>query len=474
MRTGRWWSGAALLGLTALFVPLVSACVPRKEPAAKPADPVTQKETPAPASPAPTSPVAPAPPPAPATPAEDGPVNTAAFQGLGKLAYVYKGKLFMLDGQSGRVTALTHDGYALAPAWSADGSWIAYLKLDDPRSGAGRLWFVKPDGTGAHAAEGLDMPVYRFEFSWSPTAAQVVVTPSDPGARQGVYLAAPDRPARLIAAPDTQIYRALFSPDGKQIAYVTLTRVPGRIPPLDTLYTVSAEGGEPVKHFDGGENAISLAGWWPDGKGVYYWLQNSHSASLAADGAPLGSRALAAGAAEQSLTITLMNPDWLSPAGKPGQILVVQGGGREPWVTKSLALCDVVSAVCRDLPSAQGTVDLDPAFAPTGDRMAFVRAQGVQAGAQPPKYAEWFTTRTLFLANADGSGARPLSEAGGGVMNPVFSRDGSRLLYLQNDSLWAIRLEGGAPVRILGPVKPLEDAPNYGSLAWGSTLAWRP
>ena len=50
------------------------------------------------------------------------------------------------------------------PAWSPDGSWIAYTKTAD--NGSGRVWLVRPDGGGAHLV--VDTPFDQQDPVWLP------------------------------------------------------------------------------------------------------------------------------------------------------------------------------------------------------------------------------------------------------------------------------------------------------------------
>ena len=91
-----------------------------------------------------------APPKAPAkalTSSDPSPVVDAkAFHGHGDLAFVSRDRLYVLDGTTGKLTAVTSGAeVASAPALSPDGKWLAYSV---GQSGAG---VVRADGTSARA-----------------------------------------------------------------------------------------------------------------------------------------------------------------------------------------------------------------------------------------------------------------------------------------------------------------------------------
>ncbi|MGH9016813.1 MAG: TolB family protein, partial [Acidimicrobiales bacterium] len=127
-----------------------------------------------------------------AGPATKPTVDTAAFAGEGRLAFVCGGELYVLDGTTGALVRVT-DGSALpsSPAFSPDGRWLAFVR-PAPGSGDGpeTLWLAHGDGTGAHAVAGLpsaDPPPDSGTpvFSWSPTADQLVVTTGPTAAGTG-------------------------------------------------------------------------------------------------------------------------------------------------------------------------------------------------------------------------------------------------------------------------------------------------
>ena len=114
------------------------------------------------------------------------------------------------------------------------------------------------------------------------------------------------------------------------------------------------------------------------------------------------------------------------------------GGGRAVWTGKSLAVINLESGIARGLKNPEGTVTLDPALSPDGSRMAFVAARDLGndvLGFEPGQLADWVATRGLWVGNAGGSGARPLTSAGTGVYQPAWSRDGARIMYVRDNSI---------------------------------------
>lgn len=101
----------------------------------------------------------------------------------------------------------------------------------------------------------------------------------------------------------------------------------------------------------------------------------------------------------------LLNRNWLSWM-PDGDLLMIQGGGREAWNQKQLVRCSVTTGDCQPLPQPETVVTLDPATAPDGSRIAVVRAESRPTGNHTEAENDaWQTTRRLWVANPDGSGA---------------------------------------------------------------------
>lgn len=130
-------------------------------------------------------------------------VNVRAFAQHGTLAFVSRRTLWVLDGKSGSLRALTAPGFSpTRPMFSADGKWLAYLQRR-PNAATARLWITRANGGGAHVVPGLE--VYGL-FGWSP-AADVLAVSTGPTRAKGcpcftpttVRLVDPDGSVRPLA-----------------------------------------------------------------------------------------------------------------------------------------------------------------------------------------------------------------------------------------------------------------------------------
>jgi len=426
---------------------------------------------------------------APAAAAAGPTVDSAAFHGEGALAFARGGQIDILDGTAGTLTTIagppdsSGTARAWSPKWSPDGQWLAFLRLDQPRQFAldGDLWIARRDGRGAHAVVGISGRVGPVGFAWSPTADVVVAA----GETAGLWAVSPTGSAHLLAAGATRVWSLAWSADGQMLAYVVTRPDPSPPDRSDVLYTVPAAGGTSTQRLVAKQDGMIMAGQWPNGRGLLFWSDPGHSASLLADGEPLerltqGSRGVGEltflGAPSRNLLQMLARPAWVAWAPDEQHFALVVGGGRDALSDKALALCDGQTWTCRLPPRPAGTVSLDPAWSPDGSHLAFVQATASPANVAASDTASWFATHHLWVANADGSGAKELTSAGSGVEAPAWSRDGQHLLYVRDDAVWLVDVTGGAPTRIVdlranGASPPVEN--DHGWNDWSLALAWQ-
>ncbi|HEX6509107.1 MAG TPA: hypothetical protein VF221_15875 [Chloroflexota bacterium] len=400
-------------------------------------------------------------------------VDAAALHGRGALAFVWQGRLYILDGPTRTLRLLDRSGTASSPSWSHDGQWVSWQLQSD-----NRIWLARRDGTGIHPLSVASGAV------WSPTRDALAATPAT-GRLGGLWILRPGAPARRVARRE-KVQSFLWSPSGRSIAFVGAPISPTPRLVRQYLYSVDLPSGTVRRHApipSSRNNAIMLAGWWPDGKELLYWLDPQFSASLAADGLPLFTLNPASGAV-RSLAYTLHYSDWLAPAPSGGQIAIVRGLDRSSYFGKHIDICSEGAATCAPLAASSGTVSEDPAWSPSGNKVAFVRAtalprtSGFATGAA---YMRWIHSRTLWIAHPDGSELRQVHSAGNGVYDPAWSSDGRRLLFVRDNALWLSPYLGGTPARVaqLFPGRQLPPYPSrywdisyYGKVGWTRLFSW--
>jgi Tol biopolymer transport system component len=412
--------------------------------------------------------------------APSGPyVNALILSGKDLLAFTYESRLYVLG--AGGVRRITNSGAAFSPAWSQDGRWVSWIQSPDPNQMVGRLYLARPDGTGAHVFLRLSLQV--SSFAWAPRADAVAFT----GASGGLWVESVSGRRRQLVPGTKFVSSYSWSRGSSEIAYAVTTRS-GQLPVYDTLYTVPTWSGKPVVRMNARNAAIRLAGWWPGGNGVVYWLDPQYSGSLAADGMSLFTKRFGS-ARTESLGTTLGYRDWLAWSPNGRTILAVAGGGRGVYDHKQLVWLDVVSGSRRSFPQQKGYVALDPVVAPAatalayGSPVAYVLAKDLgpryMAGFGSVKaYKHWIQTRSLSIVRSDGADAGPIALVGRGIFSPMWSADSRHVMYLQGDSVWMIDIFGGNPFRVaqLMPrgrtVDENKFAAYYGHVDAEVMLAW--
>ncbi len=325
-RTPRRWSRFITLAVAALAVGL-AGCGQSKTSRARSSPTSSSAPTTAPNTtttfPSPPDPLAP------------GPlaVNGPAWTGHGEMAFVSRDQLYVLDN-AGRVTKVhgpAPGGSYGSPAWSTDGSWLAFTyTTPPPGEEAGdtetALWVLR---AGAPHAEQVAFTGVGA-FSWSPTTSLVLAFESlDPGTNTTtLWEDVPGHRANAVPGITPFFGGFAWSPDGTHLAVSTGHAGNGHgTDLLSTLQVVPTGGGAPVTWYQTTSNVIEVGSWWPNGKGLLYWLDTDGSSSVAADGLVLYTQA--AGSPPRPLATTLVDASWL-PGVPTGSRSHLSPGDRAP------------------------------------------------------------------------------------------------------------------------------------------------
>lgn len=172
-------------------------------------------------------------------------------------------EIYLATGAGGHAHAITHGGgFAQAPSWTPDGSWIvfsasggAFKRSTDP-SCAPNVWLVRPNGTGLHRllTRGIE-PVY------SPDGRRLAFVRPDARERPWLYVVGADgRGVRRIGIGS----HPSWSPDGRRIV-VERPEGPNR---MSDLWIVRVKNGRARRLTRTGQLSELGPVWSPDGRWI--------------------------------------------------------------------------------------------------------------------------------------------------------------------------------------------------------------
>lgn len=299
------------------------------------------------------------------------------------------------------------------PSW--DFSLVAFV---DSTMGGDRIYIVNPQTgqiTPVEEAMHLDG---RF-LGWHPNNQEVLYL-AEVGPRGGLWLLnfATGEHTIVVMQDPLYIRDASMSPDGQRIVYSYQKQVfePGEI------WTVNADGSDPRLLFGAGGTMIGLT-WSPDGSKIALVDQSQGLVVMNPDGTDR--RVVARDFAWGYLFEPVWSPDsrYLAyVAGEPEVVppeiaqqdkaREVQDWDREAFLGSNIHIIDISDGQERTLvsikPTGQIEGNIDPAWSPDGQLLAFAALREGQAG--------------LWVVNIDGTGLRQLAEAPNLIRFPAWTR----------------------------------------------------
>lgn len=242
-----------------------------------------------------------------------------------------------------------------------------------------------------------------------------------------------------------------ISPDGKRLAYEVADSLEGS-PRVEVMQLTDEASSRPGSvEYSSREATGAEPAWMPDGARLVF-LSNALGSNKLVE-------TIGTSVRDTRLLGSVGDPDLVAawPAVSPngtvamtlGRIDLFETRGRSRrHLDSALGLSDLAGTAVKVL--GEGT---DPAWSPDGAHLAFARVVGDRAH--------------LFVMNADGSGARQITDGPDDDVHPAWSPDGSALVFCSEHGA-----EDGRPQANLFVVRP--DGTRLVQLTEGDRVACRP
>lgn len=439
--------------------------------------------------------------------------DPAAFAGAGKLAFISRGSLWLLDGATGGLRRIAAPaGYtAGSPTFSANGQWLAYvatgkhMTTPDGDNWVASAVMVANAGTGQEQRlSTVDGPT-RSLIGWAPTGATLAfVTPASnldqdpylPPSR--VELWTPKGTRLLASAPEVE--GGAWSPDSASLAVVSDTDWPRTRSSWSasvTVYPLSGGAGATwaryvdTAHPDGdltsrpnlgpkGDVAYLLPmGWWPKlGIGVAVVGGNPGSpfdSSLTNGGALPLALLTSPQAKVKVLGSTMVNGAVGAPtASLTGALAFTNNPSARPiWQSEDVEHCAAGVSPCTSVDQGASTVSMDAAWSPDGSQLAYVVGKKQDgAGFTQASVQNWYGSLRLEIYRPGKPSVQDL-RSGAGAVVPTWSSNSQSLLFVKDDGIWLWRGLQGKPMRVEYPLLAPDDWGAYfGQVPWAQQFAW--
>jgi Tol biopolymer transport system component len=190
------------------------------------------------------------------------PSANATFPGgNGRIVYVAGGNLATINPDGTGQVQLTNTGDAGHPAWSRNGTKIAF---DRTIGGNSDIWVMNADGTGL--AQLTNDPAADSDPTWSPAATLIAFVSTRDGDSEIYSMSADGSDQVNLTNNTTTDYAPDWAPDGSVIAFFHLT---GGFT-QNGIWTMKPDGTDP-----GFVTAGDEPSWHPEGSRLAYSLRGA-------------------------------------------------------------------------------------------------------------------------------------------------------------------------------------------------------